>query len=303
MISEQDRGLAYGDGLFETIAAIRGQLHNWELHWLRLEKGAQRLLLDLPEEALLLEQINSRLSEYSDLFENNYVVKLILTRGVGGRGYQLPPMQQCHLVIAVHDWPERPDKDYHQGIRALLCHSCLAPQPALAGIKHLNRLEQVLARREIDDKQFQEGILLNCNVDNTEVHGTGTPNLPFRPEARVIEASSSNLFFVKHQQLCTPLIDTCGVEGTIRQQILLLAEQWHIPFKQAHYGINDLLQATEIFICNSVFGIVALNSLYIEAGHDWEFAPETYQSSDKLLATRFAVVINRALHRPERLLL
>ncbi len=291
MISEYDRGLAYGDGLFETIASIHGQLHNWTLHWQRLIDGAKRLQLDVPDENTVLAQINT----HKDYRNHNCVIKLIVTRGEGGRGYQFPQKQKCTLSISIHRWPERALKDYYSGIDVCICHTCLAQQPALAGIKHLNRLEQVLARNEINDEQFQEGLVLACEC---------VANRPFNATQQsaslVIEATSSNLFFVKEGQLLTPKIDTCGVNGTIRQQIINLSMELGIDIQQIPVCLHDLNEASEIFLTNSIFGIVPIRSITFDTQTHWNFIGQ--QENTGLLVTQLAQHINKTIERPETLL-
>lgn len=289
-ISNNDRGLAYGDGLFETIAYVNNELHNWNLHWQRLKKGVERLKLELPDEKEVLAEIRSALMNYSDdmarsnstmpennAADNNRIIKIILTRGQGGRGYLFPEQQKNTLIVTVHDWPERPEKDYIEGINVTVCETCLARQPALAGIKHLNRLEQVLARNEFSSTTFQEGIMLACSE---QLSGF---------DALMIEGTSSNLFFVLNGQLYTPEIDSCGVSGTIRQAIINLAKQQGIDIFIDHYPLKCLRDATEVFFTNSVFGILPVASISIKE--------EQLRYTQRTISTQLALIINKELQR------
>ena len=164
-LKTHDRGLAYGDGLFETIAYTHAKLQNWPAHYHRLQQGCQQLSLHCPEESELLttisKEVENALSKQTEGQSINGVVKLILTRGTGGRGYQYHPAQPQTLVISWKPWPDIPAEHYANGIEAGVCATRLAKQPLLAGIKHLNRLEQVLAKNELTDTAYAEGITLD----------------------------------------------------------------------------------------------------------------------------------------------
>ena len=280
VIDSADRGLAYGDGLFETIACIYGKLHNWPLHWQRFSLGAERLKLSLPPEPLLLEAIEKKLQQV-DALDDNKVVKIIISRGSGGRGYQFPEPSQSSVIISIHDWPQRSASDYSIGIMVKVCQTCLAQQPLLSGIKHLNRLEQVMAVNELSS-HYQECIMLACDEQSDNL------------DSRVIEATSSNLFFVKNDQLYTPEIDTCGVQGTIRKAVLLLAEEMDISLQQGHYTLHDLLDAEEIFFTNSIFGIVPAASLRVSENIHWSYR----RTIAKTITAGLSAVINKELERP-----
>lgn len=307
VIDVNDRGLTYGDGIFETIAYVNGELHNWHLHWQRLCSGAERLSLSIPDEVIFLNKINLKLLQNNDLdsdslgsdsldsenlnsetpdSENldseNKVIKIIITRGKGGRGYQFPQQAQISVIISVHHWPERSIDDYKKGIRVKVCQTCLAQQPVLAGIKHLNRLEQVLARNEFNGNDYHDGIMLACSDESSQLR------------TRVIEATSSNLFFVKNGQLFTPKIDTCGVQGTIRQEIFQLAKKMSISIEQGHYTLSELSDASDVFFSNSIFGIVPVASITCSDNTQWFYSQQNKQRISAALSSK----INKALSRP-----
>ncbi|MDX2506696.1 MAG: aminodeoxychorismate lyase [Gammaproteobacteria bacterium] len=291
LIDVADRGLSYGDGLFETIAYVDGALHNWYLHWQRLKFGAQRLVIELPDELHILSQIDTELSSLSEpeLLQNkqnmNRVIKVIVTRGQGGRGYLFPQPQNCTVIISAHPWPQRAMQDYTQGVHAMVCQTCLAIQPALAGIKHLNRLEQILGRNEFHHSDYQEGIMLACSDDCSEN--------PSRQDPLMVEGTSSNLFFVYKGKLCTPKIHTCGVLGTIREAILLLAPQIGIAAQQGNYPLQQLREATEVFFTNSVYGILPIATITVHDDLQWRY-------TERKITTQLAATINKALKRPDR---
>ena len=275
-----DRGLAYGDGIFETIACINQKLHLWSRHWQRLQQGAKQLDLELPEQQSLLNWIERALTEKNNLPEA--VVKIIITRGSGGRGYKSPEQPQPRTIITVHPWPEHNDNDYQQGISAMVCQTCLAPQPSLAGIKHLNRLEQVLAAQELSASNSREGLMLECAPADND-----------KPAKKIVtEGVSSNLFFVSRGQLFTPEITYSGVNGTIRSELLERAQALGIPLTPGRYELQDVLNADEVFFTNSIFGILPVSRIIYQQGQK----SRHYQQRD--VSMQLAKSLNPELQRP-----
>lgn len=231
-----DRGLHYGDGLFETIEIKQQKPVFLAQHLARLKTGCQRLKIPYPDEKLLLDEITQVSKSASQA-----VVKIILTRGSGGRGYRQPDSIHSTRLLALYPFPNYPDSYQAQGINACFCELRLGLNPALAGLKHNNRLEQVLARAEWRD-EFQEGLMLNLNE-------------------HVIEGTMSNLFVIKKQKIYTPEISQSGIKGIIRQVIIDLAKQSNRPVQETHLSADFVLQADELFVCNSVIGIWPIKSL------------------------------------------
>lgn len=231
-----DRGLHYGDGLFETIEVVQGQPVFLSLHLARLKTGCQTLKIPYPDKTLLLDEI-TRVSK--DCKQG--VIKLMLTRGSGGRGYRQPELLKPTRITALHPYPDHPDCYKTQGIQTRFCSTRLGLNPLLAGLKHNNRLEQVLARTEWQD-EFQEGLMLNLNE-------------------HVIEGTMSNLFVIKDQIVYTPEISVSGIKGVMRQLILDIASQMRIPIRETTLTADFVLQADELFVCNSVIGIWPIKSL------------------------------------------
>jgi 4-amino-4-deoxychorismate lyase len=234
-LSLQDRGLHYGDGLFETIAVRGGKIEFWQRHMRRLAEGCRRLQIPVPGEGLLLEEARQLLNEQTDA-----VLKIIITRGPGGRGYRSPDQAQTTptRLLAHYDLPVYPD----DGVALRLCATRLGLNPALAGIKHLNRLEQVLARSEWRNETVYEGLMLDIND-------------------QVIEGTMSNLFFVKAGVLHTPDVSNCGVAGIMRDVIAGSAQQLDVPLHVGHFTLDDLYAADELFICNSLIGLLPAHRL------------------------------------------
>jgi 4-amino-4-deoxychorismate lyase len=224
-VPADDRGLAYGDGLFETMRVHRGTVPWWDAHWARLAAGAARIGLPLPDamrvQAEAREMIGGR---------DHGVMKLLVTRGSGGRGYAPPAVAIPTWVLSLHDVPAPAG----QGLRLHWCDTRLADQPALAGLKHCNRLEQVLARREAVDAGADEGLMQD---------GAG----------RVVCATSANLFVLRDGGWQTPPVDRCGVAGVCRARLM--------PALQARervLTVDDIGTADALFLSNAVRGILAV---------------------------------------------
>jgi 4-amino-4-deoxychorismate lyase len=237
MISVLDRGLAYGDGLFETMLVREGRPCLWQQHAERLLKGCQRLRIPQPDLGKL-EQEALEVCAGSD----KSILKLILTRGAGGRGYRAPDDPSPWHGFSLHPIPDYPETFHSEGIKVRVCDTRLGRNPELAGIKHLNRLEQVLARNEWTD-DFQEGLMLDT-------------------ESNVIEGTMSNLFLITQKGLETADLSQCGIEGVIRQRIMAWAQQKDIPCcLNKHLRLEDVFGAEALFICNSVIGIWPVRQL------------------------------------------
>jgi len=234
-----DRGLHYGDGLFETIAVINDQPLCLDKHLQRLLSGCERLKFDFDDVVILESEINSICKNI-----DRAILKITVTAGVGGRGYnrsssELKPTR----LLAIYPWPEYPDDYSSQGIQVHLCSSRLGHNPGLAGIKHLNRLEQVLARNEWDDANTMEGLMLDIN-DN------------------VIEGTMSNMFIIlPDKKLITADVSLCGIEGIVRQYILGNCAELNYTSDVKKISLDDVYAASEMFFCNSVAGIMPVRQL------------------------------------------
>lgn len=229
-LSIKDRGLAYGDGFFETMRIKAGAPLLFERHLQRLALGGKRLAL-----ALDLPLIESECRAFAAQMGEG-VMKLIVTRGDGQRGYAPSSGLQARRILQASPLPAYPSANAEQGIRLFPCRTRLAEQPLLAGLKHLNRLEQVIARNEWHDTGHAEGLMRDT---------TG----------RLVEAVYSNLFLIKSGVLLTPDLTRCGVAGVMRAQLLEMAEQINMPVRALDLHMSDLRRADEVFVCNSVYGI------------------------------------------------
>jgi len=227
-LSVMDRGLHYGDGLFETIAFRSGRLEFWDEHLKRMKHGAEVLGITFPGDDVFLRDVRN-LAEA--LPTGNYVIKLLLTRGISERGYRQISSENPTRIVMSCDLPERTK----QSAKIYLCKHPVSVNPVLAGIKHLNRLDNVLARREWGD-EFDEGFMFDS-------HGN------------LIEGTMSNVFGVKNNALFTPELDQCGVSGIIREMVLSIAKENDIKTNIQNMTIDDIAAMDEIFITNSIIGL------------------------------------------------
>jgi 4-amino-4-deoxychorismate lyase len=232
-IAISDRGLQYGDGLFETMVYRAGSIEFIDAHFARLIDGCRRLNIEFAQAEKLNNEINI---VCQSLTGNDAIIKVIITRGSGGRGYLATSGVEPTRVISTHPLPIYPTHYSQAGIKVRLCTHTLSENVALAGIKHLNRLDQVIARNEWHDADIAEGIMLDC-------------------AGNVIEGTMSNVFIVKAGKLLTPVLDKSGVAGVMRSQIISLAAELNISVVEANIHLEDFMAADEIFVSNSVIGL------------------------------------------------
>ncbi|WP_338585315.1 aminodeoxychorismate lyase [Pseudomonas sp. MAG733B] len=246
-LSLKDRGLAYGDGLFETIAVRDGSPLLLDRHLSRLAEGCSRLRIATDHEL-----IRNEVLAYAAALGDG-VLKLILTRGDGLRGYAPDPAAQARRILQGNPPAAYPAVHGERGIRLFPCATRLSSQPLLAGLKHLNRLEQVIARSEWQDSDHAEGLMLD--------HA-----------GRVIEGVFSNLFLVRDGVLVTADLKRCGVAGVMRAELLFQAESLGIPVQIADIPLEQLQWADEVFVCNSVYGVWPVHAY---AALSWPVGPLT----------------------------
>ncbi|MCB5206312.1 aminodeoxychorismate lyase [Methylovorus mays] len=246
LISPAERGLAYGDGVFRTLPVIQGKPQVWPLHYAKLNGDCCRLSLACPSAAALLEDIQQL---YAD--QGTGVAKIIITRGAGGRGYAISPEVQSTRIVMRTAMPDYPSQYGQTGVHLTLCNLRLAHQPRLAGIKHLNRLENVLARMEWQDPDIFDGLLLD-------------------QQGSVIEGTMSNILLRFDARLLTPDLKNCGVEGVTRDRILKLAPALGLQADISDISLDQLMQADEVILCNSLFGAWQVASFN---GKTWQSQP------------------------------
>jgi 4-amino-4-deoxychorismate lyase len=237
LVEVTDRGLAYGDGLFETIAVDQGSPRLLELHLDRLLAGAGRLGLPAPDRIWLADTARSRVTG-----QGNAVLKLLLTRGPAGRGYAPPRTATPTLAMGLLPRELAPPAHYRDGITAGLSGVPASLSPALAGLKTLGRLEQVLAAAERQAAGFAESLM--CD-----------------PDGRLVSGTMSNLFLVRAGMLLTPLLDRSGVHGVMRRLVLELAPGLGLEVREQRLPAAVLEEADEIFVCNALIGLWPVSAI------------------------------------------
>lgn len=230
-ISPLDRGLNYGDGVFRTLLLRQGRPHAWSRHYLKLSQDCAALHLECPLSDTLLGDI-ATLSETSP----DGVLKIVITRGDGQRGYAIPAKQNTVRVLSISPMPVYEHHHYASGIKLHRCRLKLGNQPRLAGIKHLNRLENVIAASECSEAGLPEGLLEDEN-------------------GLLVSGTRSNLFLFKDQTLYTPDLSRCGVAGVQRARVMDWARACGVECKIVQMNFEEMLRADEIFMVNSVFGL------------------------------------------------
>lgn len=239
-ISTLDRGLQYGDGLFETIACRRGVARFLAWHLERLALGCERLripvqLSDIRDEVrMLAREVDSA------------IIKVMLTRGSAtARGYAPTGSEKPTRITFRQAWPSEDPAARQDGVRVRIAALRLGENPALAGLKHLNRLEQVLARME------------SMGTAGESV----AESLLFSSSGRLVSGCMSNVFIVRDSRVQTPRIDVCGVSGVMRRVILSEAARAGIAAEECLLDAADLNGAQEIFLTNARIGIWPVRAL------------------------------------------
>ena len=249
-ISPLDRGLAYGDGIFRTLRIQSGLPCNWHSHYQKLVADCSTIGIVCPSAELLIDDIHRLFME--DVLESkNATAKIIVTRGEGERGYAPPAITLPTRIVMKSAMPSYAADNYSHGVSLHLCKTRLAIQPQLAGIKHLNRLENVLARMEWRDEQVFDGLMLDAN-DN------------------VTECTMSNIFARFGNALMTPPLNLCGVAGITRQQILALSKPLNLFVNEGKLSVEKLYEADEVIICNSLYGVFQVRQI---ADKNWAAQP------------------------------
>ena len=230
-INADDRGLAYGDGVFRTLRMQAGRPFCWERQFAKLQRDCSAIRISCPSALVLsseLQQLGKTQAEG--------VAKIIITRGVSTRGYAPAAQSEATRIVSITPAAAYPADYAKQGVRVHVCKMRLGHQLLLAGIKHLNRLENVLAASEWQDKDMPEGLLSDMS-------------------GNVISGTRSNLFMLRGNILYTPNLSRCGVAGVQRDRVMDWAKQHGVTCNVADFHMDELLGADEIFLVNSVFGL------------------------------------------------
>ncbi len=230
-IPVDDRGFAYGDGVFRTLAMRHGCPEFWARHYARLAADCAALAIAPPTAELLTVDLHTVAAQLPDC-----AIRITVTRGSGGRGYAVEPTVQSRRVVAASPLPDYPQSYRTHGVRVRYCDLRLAVQPRLAGVKHLNRLENVLARAEWSDPAVAEGLLQDA-------------------DGHVIEGTRSNLFIVEGKTLITPDLSRCGVAGVTRDLVMEAAQRHGMSCQVQPVDRLRMESADEVFLVNSLIGV------------------------------------------------
>lgn len=238
-IDVTDRAVQFGDGCFTTIHVFNHQPKMLDMHIRRLMQDSSRLKLPQPDWQMLEKQIHAICQQHND---DEFVVKVIISRGSGGRGYSTLGFNQPTVIMSIAPFPQHYQALQKSGIQLILSRIPTSKNPYLAGIKHLNRLEQVLIRQEIDEAQVDEALV----VDSDGI---------------LIECCSANIFWRKGDTVFTPNLAFSGVNGLMRQKIiaLLAASQYHL--REVERFPDVLGNCDEVFICNTLMPILPVATI------------------------------------------
>jgi 4-amino-4-deoxychorismate lyase len=238
MIDHRDRGLQYGDGIFETMRVRRRRVRLLEFHLQRLYRSCGVLKITPPNPQILRREIEHIAGQRSE-----GVLKLILTRGRGTRGYAPTGRERCTRIATLQALPASLRGSAALApVRVRVCSTVLGSSPALAGLKTLNRLESVLARAEWSDARIWEGLLRDT-------------------EGNWVCGTMSNLFLIRGTVLMTPMLDRCGIAGVMRRWILQTARELSLRVLERRIQWPELRAADEIFLSNALVGLKSVRRL------------------------------------------
>ncbi len=235
-IAVDDRGLQYGDGVFETIAIRNGEPRLWQNHMERLAGGCKALGIETLSEQELADGVTHALAD-SKTSDTYAVVKIIVTAGKGIRGYGRAIANAPSVLFGAFVAAPQPIKLYEKGAEVILCETRLASDSALAGVKTLNRLEQVLARSEINGSDLFEGLTMDAD-DN------------------IICGTMSNVFFVHNKSISTAAVNRCGVAGVMRRHVIESLQGQGIDTQIRYTTQAEIEDVDEVFLSNSQFGVI-----------------------------------------------
>jgi len=237
LIPAEDRGLSYGDGVFRTLRVRSGTPLSWQRHYLKLQQDCVAIRITCPSADLLFSELKSLC-----IIQQDFIAKIIITRGVGPRGYAPPACEKPTRILSTSEVPRFNPDFFSSGVVLHVCRLKLGHQTLLAGIKHLNRLENVLAAGECQEVGAPEGLLED-------------------EEGFVISGTRSNIFVLRDGTLYTPDLSRCGVAGVQRDRVMAWASEHGLACQIARIRMGEMQAAEEIFLVNSVFGLWPVHEL------------------------------------------
>lgn len=252
-ISPLDRGFAYGDGVFRTLKIKDGLPEYWPQHYQKLFADCTAIQLVCPSAELLMHDMQQLF-----LPDESAVAKIIITRGVGDRGYAPPAVTAPMRVMLKTKLPTYDARYFSEGINLHVCNTKCTQQALLAGVKHLNRLENVLARMEWNDPDFFDGVMSDHHKN-------------------IIACTSANIFARFNNTLLTPDLTHCGIHGVTRQRILNTAHLLGLKPIVKSFSMAKLLTADDVIICNSLIGAMQVKQLSTQHWAPSQFAESVRQ--------------------------
>ena len=235
-INPFDRGLSFGDGVFRTFLVKNGCPINWDMHYEKLKVDARILKIKVPTKIDLLLDIKKLFS-----LKKSYIGKVIITRGVSNQGYQYKKDIECTRIVLKINYKKINHAPYLNGVRLQVCKTRVTHNEIYAGAKHLNRIDNVLAKAELKNAVF-DGLMLDKN-------------------GYVNECVSSNIFARYGKFVISPKQKSGGVSGVCQQIIIKNANSLGFKFKYQDIKLEKLKQADEVIITNSVFGAFYVNQI------------------------------------------
>lgn len=235
-LAVNDRGVQFGDGCFTTARILRGQVQLLSAHLARLQTTCEKLFIPYDDWALLAQEMARLAQPHQD-----GVLKVIITRGAGGRGYSAAGCVNPTRILSVSPRPAHYLRWREEGISLSLSPVRLGRNPSLAGLKHLNRLEQVLIRSHLEQTDADEALVLDS-------------------EGWVTECCAANVFWRKDDVVYTPRLDQAGVNGIMRQFCMRMLAQSPFKIVDVYAREEDVMQADEMVVCNALMPVVPVRA-------------------------------------------
>ncbi len=257
-VNIKDRGFNYGDGIFETVFVRNGRLRLWQLHKERLSNACRALGIHFSCQ----QELDEEADELCKRTHQDAVLKIVVSRGGHRRGYRPEDHVEANRMLRLEPLSAN-NQNRDQGITLCVCRQKLMDvAKPLLGIKHLGRLEQVMARAEWGS-EYQEGLMLDT-------------------DGFVVEGTMSNVFLLRNKQLLTPRIDRCGILGVLRRYLLENAASMDLDASETKLVLEDFLKSDCVFVCNAIIGLWPVKKL---GGREWQF-PAAFRKIQEMVDNR-----------------
>ncbi|NOH95364.1 aminodeoxychorismate lyase [Vibrio sp. 99-70-13A1] len=241
-IGISDRSFQYGDGCFTTMLILGGKIANFSDHQYRVDECLKALKISPIDWKIVTVWLNNAIQSKPSSNDSRFGLKLHISRGAGGRGYSSLNVSKPMVTISSFDYPSHYNDWHHDGVQLGICNQALGLSPLLAGHKHNNRLEQILMKSEMDEVGEVDGVVLDIS-------------------GHVIETTMANLFWRIQDKIYTPKLTQSGVAGVMRKQVLMALDSTEQFVKIGDYHLDQLIQADEVFMTNSILGIAPITRI------------------------------------------